>query len=287
MSAKIEKIKDNIVITIPFWSKRINPYMPDEDVGSYPTLAGMIYTEKGEEKIGFVYVIDMDYKGKPDQYGEIMYHYLGEEDNFRKVYGTSASEDVKDLCRLANKILTSPKEREPDYYDRIFSGSSNMNRYNEIYKQVGKWVGDKEILDIGCGTAELQKYVTNYSGFDFSPKAVEIANNPNVKVGNAYNKEDYRKLDTYIALEVLEHLDDISIVKNIPDGATFIFSVPSFPDPAHLRHYTEESMINRLGRYIKVQDIIRFNWDNGKWSINAKKSQNFILLVKSKKAGEK
>jgi len=85
MSAKIEKIKDNIVITIPFWSKRINPYMPDEDVGSYPTLAGMIYTEKGEEKIGFVYVIDMDYKGKPDQYGEIMYHYLGEEDNFRKL----------------------------------------------------------------------------------------------------------------------------------------------------------------------------------------------------------
>ena len=196
-----------------------------------------------------------------------------------------------EYAELANSedtlFLTSPKERDPNYYDRIFSGSSNMSRYNEIYKQVGKWVGDKKILDIGCGTAELQKYVKNYSGFDFSPKAVEIANNPNVKVGNAYNKEDYGKYDTYIALEVLEHLDDVKIVKNIPDGATFIFSVPSFPDPAHLRHYTEESMINRLGRYIKVQDIIRFNWDNGKWSINTKKSQNFILLVKSKKAGEK
>lgn len=212
-------------------------------------------------------------------------------------------------------FISSSKERNAKYYDGIFESSSDMKRYTEIYKQVGKWVGDKAILDIGCGTAELQKYVKNYSGFDFSPKAVEIAKKsfsqpitPAVKVGNAYDKKAYendftgyltlgmeggvlgskvvkveKKYAIYTALEVLEHLEDIKVMQNIPDKATFIFSVPSFPDPAHLRHYTEESMKDRFEKYIKIQEIIRFNWNGNHWDMKAKKSQDYILLVRGKR----
>jgi hypothetical protein len=49
--------------------------------------------------------------------------FKNEKENFRKVYGTTASEDVKDLCRLANKVLTSPKEREKYGYITIKEGS--------------------------------------------------------------------------------------------------------------------------------------------------------------------
>jgi hypothetical protein len=46
-----------------------------------------------------------------------------QKEDFRKVYGTTASEDVKELCRTANKMLTSPKEREKYGYITIKEGS--------------------------------------------------------------------------------------------------------------------------------------------------------------------
>ena len=91
---KYEKIKDNIIITIPFWEKRINPYMIDEngkpeDVGSYPTLTGLIvrHDKNGNnwEEIGFAYTIDMDYKDKPDQVDGFAVMWDGEEEDFVKL----------------------------------------------------------------------------------------------------------------------------------------------------------------------------------------------------------
>ena len=87
------KKEDKIILEIPFWSKRSNPYMPDNaDVGEYPTLTGIIMKHRAEgnhwDDIGFAYTIDMDYKGKPDQYTSIMFHFTGEDEAFR------------DLCKM-------------------------------------------------------------------------------------------------------------------------------------------------------------------------------------------
>lgn len=50
---KIYKKKDKIIIEIPFWSKRFNPYMPDTDVGEHPTLTGLICKDKdGNTELG-------------------------------------------------------------------------------------------------------------------------------------------------------------------------------------------------------------------------------------------
>lgn len=49
--------------------------MPGEDVGSHPTLMGLITKDRwGNDEIGFAKVIDMDYKDKGDQWTDIMIH---------------------------------------------------------------------------------------------------------------------------------------------------------------------------------------------------------------------
>ena len=86
---KYEKIGDNIVITIPFWSKRFNPYTPDVDTGNYPTLIGLIvrHNKNGNNwnEMGFATCIDMDYKDKPDQAGSFLVMWDGEKKDFIKL----------------------------------------------------------------------------------------------------------------------------------------------------------------------------------------------------------
>ena len=72
---KIYKKLAKIVIEIPFWSKRSNPYMQGEEVGEYPTLTGVIWNDEfGNEERGFAQTIDMDYKSKGDQVTDIQIH---------------------------------------------------------------------------------------------------------------------------------------------------------------------------------------------------------------------
>ena len=90
---KIYKKDDKIICEIPFWSKRYNPYMVDdegnpEDIGEYPTLTGLIVRHrKGGsdwEEIGFAHTIDMDYKDKGDQVGSFVIMWYGDEEDFIK-----------------------------------------------------------------------------------------------------------------------------------------------------------------------------------------------------------
>ena len=83
---KIYKKKDKIIIEIPYFTNRSNPYMEGEDVGMHKTLIGMITKDKwGNDELGFAEVIDMDYKGKDDQYTGIKYQYWGGKEEFEKL----------------------------------------------------------------------------------------------------------------------------------------------------------------------------------------------------------
>ena len=170
-------------------------------------------------------------------------------------------------------------------YNKQFKADSDMSRYENIQKEIGQIVGNKSVLDIGCGTAELSKYIKNYKGFDFSEEAVKIANNPNVWVGNAYDKSNYKKADYYVATEVFEHLDDLKIIENIPKGQKAIFSVPSFDDPSHLRVFTEKIVRRRYKDLFDIQKITRFNWnsENRKWLKDYQDTREYILLCEAVK----
>ena len=81
----IKKKGNNFVITIPIWSSRSNPYMPNQNVGRYPTLTGLVNKDKyGNEECGLAQTIDMDYKDKADQYTEIKYHWWEEQKEFEE-----------------------------------------------------------------------------------------------------------------------------------------------------------------------------------------------------------
>ena len=87
---KYYKQKDKIIIEIPFQKKRTNAYMPDDaDLGNYNTLTGIIMRHRKNDndwdEIGFALTINMSYKGKPDQYTDIKFHFMGEEEEFKKL----------------------------------------------------------------------------------------------------------------------------------------------------------------------------------------------------------
>ena len=180
---------------------------------------------------------------------------------------------------------TSVKEKGPKYYDKNFELNGDMSRYENILIGIGKLVGKSSVLDIGCGLAKLAEYIEDYTGFDFSKYAIESAkeNFPDKKffIGDAYKKGSYKKADVYVATEVLEHVDDLKVLRNIPSGQRFIFSVPSFTDPSHVRIYTEDLIRMRLP--IKIKSIERFNWNKGRWDSSHKPTVNYILLVDSVK----
>jgi glycosyltransferase involved in cell wall biosynthesis len=180
----------------------------------------------------------------------------------------------------SNDVFTVRKkvEQRSDYYNKLFANDSDMSRYHNLYEKIGQLVGDDNVLDIGCGTADIQKFIKHYHGFDFSEKAVKIANNPNVWVGDIYDGKNYGNYDTYVSTEALEHLDDMNVLANIPHAKRVIVSVPSFDDTSHLRVYTEEIVHVRWGGLLDIKNIYRFNWKNG-WQINNEPTDSYILLI--------
>jgi len=93
MNQQITKNKTHLIIKIPLRAKRFNPYSEmysgDGYTGDMDNIIGLIIPDKqcSEPKMGFANYIDMDYKGKEDQHGEIFYYYDGNKKDFIKLCG--------------------------------------------------------------------------------------------------------------------------------------------------------------------------------------------------------
>ena len=164
------------------------------------------------------------------------------------------------------------KEKPSDYYDQLFDSRNDYQvHYRQSYYYVHwtqvirflEWFDEPKILEIGCGTGQLAEYIYAegfkfYTGFDFSPKAIEMAKTK-VRfpffIENALNPKAFEvDYDTVICLEVLEHIkEDLKVIKNIKDGTRIIFSLPNFDDPSHVRFFRSERSIK--ARYYKLIDI--------------------------------
>jgi glycosyltransferase involved in cell wall biosynthesis len=172
-------------------------------------------------------------------------------------------------------------EKGPEYYQEAFAQFPDMSRYEELNIAAAKLCGSGKVLDMGCGLGQMRQYVRDpdlYHGFDFAG----VAEGDCFEVGDIYEYplEGY---DVYLLLEVLEHVDDIEVLSRIPCGSRVVFSVPSFPDPAHIRTYTDESMRSRLGELVEIKTVIRFNWSGGKWREGGEKTDQHILLAEGRK----
>jgi glycosyltransferase involved in cell wall biosynthesis len=196
--------------------------------------------------------------------------------------GPKNSERWKVFAELAKnedvQFVRSPLPRDSAYYDHVFAGSKDMSRYERLLKTAASWTWGR-VLDVCCGTGELGRYVRDYQGVDFSGEAV--ADNPRLRQGDVF-AEDLAGYDTYVILEALEHLDDRALLRRLPPGADVVFSVPSFADPAHLRTYNEQILRMRLGGLMRIERVVRFNWDGARWTPEHGDTRNYILLVRGR-----
>ena len=174
------------------------------------------------------------------------------------------------------------EEKNAEYYDNFYKDKPDLSRYDEIHKEIGNMVGKSSVLDIGCGSSEIAKYIPDYKGFDFSKEAIDIAKEKglNVWVGSAYDKENFKKADCYVSTELLEYTDDLKVIQNIPKDYRLIFTVPSFSDPAHLRTYTEDIIRIRFRDLLEIKEIKKYNF-HSKWELGGTNTLSNIYLVDS------
>jgi len=139
--------------------------------------------------------------------------------------------------------------------------------YNTVLEYLPKVQKSKTILDVGCGVGMFTEvlFKSNYSdyvGIDFSPTVIEIAKKrvPEAKfivadLRDSETRKNFKQYSIFIMLEVLEHInDDLNVLKAIPSNSLVIFSVPSFDDPFHVRHFNSVNSV--IKRY---ESLIKFN----------------------------
>ena len=81
----IYKKDGKIIFEFPEELPRSNPWT-DRDAGSYPYFTGLIVPQKNcdDPEMGFAGTIDMAYKGKPDQWSDIIVRWNGDKEGFIK-----------------------------------------------------------------------------------------------------------------------------------------------------------------------------------------------------------
>lgn len=181
--------------------------------------------------------------------------------------------DYKDDLRVRTNLSIfresklATEEKGEEYYDKIFAKPYNTSRYKDLYKVVMGILQkyDKpSVLEPGCGTGTLGKMILEagyeYRGFDFSQEAIKkCGDDEHFFVGNVYDKTLYNSnYDVVIVTEVLEHVDDLRLVRNIKSGVKLIASVPTFGDSAHLRVYRDQQkdIVDRFAEYLDVENIL-------------------------------
>lgn len=167
--------------------------------------------------------------------------------------------------------FTQNIEKPSTYYDEIYANGYSTEAYQGLYAHVAGMIQKIEsasVLEIGCGLGDLGKMLVEknipYRGFDFSEIGVErckqLCPSANFWVGDAYEDKNYLPHDynVVVALEVLEHLDDLRIIEKLPSHTHFIASVPNHDDNAsHLRlcEDPKKDIIERYAPYMTVPEM--------------------------------
>lgn len=182
---------------------------------------------------------------------------------------------------IFNEGITMGSQQPDSYYDRVYNVSFlYQNKYQHspywpmwalFGRIIASFTPPIEIIDLGCGPGQFAQFLStsfsniHYTGFDFSQSAIDIAKGRNLPDEYYFIKEDFFSINinsilgkhqTIItAFEVLEHLDnDIALLNSIPPATVTLFSVPSFNDQAHVRHFKNSTEV--FTRYKNLFDTL-------------------------------
>ena len=148
--------------------------------------------------------------------------------------------------------MTKPAA-EASFYEAVLDDPRNSqwstlqaSPYRRLYEATAALVPrGRTLVELGCGTGRVAPLLIarapSYIGLDFAPRLIEEARR--YCPGGAFLVADLRSdplppAQTYVANEVLEHLDDdIGLFDRLPRGSTVVFSVPSCDSASHVRHF--------------------------------------------------
>ncbi len=189
--------------------------------------------------------------------------------------------------------LTGHAEKDAEYYDGVYRQGYDTSGYRPLYDVVMgilRQVRSPRVLELGCGIGDLGRMIIDegypYRGVDFSAEAIDqcrrLCPDGNFAVGDIYEPHIYRPVDytTVIALEVLEHVDDLRVVAMMPAGARLIASVPDYDDAAHLRLYRDiqRDIVERFRPYLHVVDVATATTENA--ALGARQSIHIFSAIR-------
>lgn len=144
--------------------------------------------------------------------------------------------------------------RESDAYRRHYTQAPDYFLWCVVADRLQR-LGTRRVLDLGCGAGQVAALLFDrglpaYLGVDFSPQAIEQARQ--VCPGYAFRVADVmssdvlasESYDTLLALEFLEHLEnDLQVIEQLRPGVRLLASLPNFPYPSHVRHFSSAEAV--------------------------------------------
>jgi len=177
--------------------------------------------------------------------------------------------------------MNDKKKQESSTYDEAFASGGYEGVYDlpyyhslyyPLYKGVLKAVQKKSvsnILEVGTGTGAFAKFIFDksgikYKGFDFSPVAIEkaqqlLGDEKKFYVADATSKDSYpENYEAIVCTEVLEHLEgDLDVIKSWKSGTICFCSVPNYDSEYHERYFTNcEEVKARYSEQIDIDYIV-------------------------------
>lgn len=190
---------------------------------------------------------------------------------------------------------------EPEFYDVAMTGEGEPamlpleeSPWLRVYDEAARCIANAApVVDLGCGTGRFLhrmiegSHYASLTGIDFSPAALaESEEYLRGVLGAGFSdrvslelcdlrewepERDRHGRTVYTCLEVLEHLeDDLGLVRRLPAGHEFVFSVPNYLSAAHQRAFGSLSEV--FGRFDSLLRIRR-------WALVEFSEKNVVHVV--------
>lgn len=163
-----------------------------------------------------------------------------------------------------------------------YTGPVRRSPYFRLYRRACNLIEGDTLVDLGCGAGHFTELVTKrhqgiaYHGIDFSQGMIRLAHQRNPLAD--FECADLTTCDipiagTYVALEVLEHLDDdLYVLSRLRHKSRLTASVPTFDSESHVRTFPTGSAVKR--RYGQVVDFDHYEFIR----LEAKPEEGFHLF---------